>query len=40
MFGISYKETMNRLNEMRKKDYKSDDYEKQLRGKDDFGFNK
>jgi len=40
VFGISYKETMNRLNEMRKKDYKSDDYEKQLRGKDDFGFNK
>ena len=40
VFGISYKETMNRLNEMRKKDYKSDDYEKQLRGKDDFGFSK
>ena len=40
VFGISYKETMNRLNEMRKKEYKSDDYEKHLRGKDDFGFNK
>jgi hypothetical protein len=40
VFGLTYKETMNRLNEMRKKDYKSDDYEKQLRGKDDFGFNK
>ena len=40
VFGISYKETINRLNEMRKKDYKSDDYEKQLRGRDDFGFNK
>ena len=39
VFGISYKETMNRLDEMRKKEYKSDDYEKQLRGKSKLGFN-
>ena len=39
VFGISYKETMNRLNEMRKKEYKSDDYEKHLRGKSNTGFN-
>lgn len=40
VFGDEYDVTLNRLNNMRKKLDNSSNYESELRGKDEFGFNK